>query len=372
MMKSNNVLGIVMPNINDEVLTELTHNRTFGSVPFGGKYRMIDFQLSNMVNSGINRVGVITTRNFSSLMDHLGSGKAWDLSKRRGGLTMLPPFIQGNSSFNSIIESIHSVNKFIEQSSEEYVLVTECDCVYNVDYQKMIAEHIEKGADVTVMYKIGEVPENMQKPMILKLDTDSRINEIKICDKHNGKQTYAVGSLLIKKKMLLEYVEECISRNTLDYKRHILQANIDRLKIYGFELTGFSAVISNKNEYFKANMALMNVDIREELFTSTRPIYTKVRDDMPSKYGLGSSVKNSLIAQGCVIEGTVENCVVSKGVHIGKGAKVSNCVIMQDTKIGVNAVIDYVICDKDVVIQDNRSLIGYSTYPIYVEKLSVI
>ncbi len=371
-MRSNNVLGIVLPNINDEAITELTSHRTFGSVPFGGKYRMIDFQLSNMVNSGINKVGVITTNNFHSLMDHVGSGKAWDLSKRRGGITILPPYIQGNSRYNSIIENIYAVSNFIRQSSEEYILLSECNFVCNVDYSKMLSEHIKNKADVTVMYKTGFIPENRQEPLVYKFDTDNRINEIRIMNKRDGEYNYSVGSMLVKKSALLKVVEDCVSQNKLDYKKHILQDNVDKMKIYGFKVDGYSAVISNKNEYFKANMDLMDMQVRDNLFNLERPIYTKVRDDMPSKYGLGSSVKNSLIAQGCVIEGTVENCVLSKGVHIGKGAVVSNCVIMQDTKIGANAKIEYVICDKDVVIKNDRSLIGYETYPIYVEKYSEI
>ena len=371
-MRSNNVLGIILPNINDHAITELTSHRTFGSVPIGGKYRMIDFQLSNMVNAGINKVGVITTKNFHSLMDHVGSGKAWDLSKRRGGLTMLPPFIQDINSYNSVIQNIHAVRNYIIQSAEEYVLLSECNFLCNVDYSKMIAEHIKNKADVTVMYKKGKLPENAENPLVYKFDTDNRINEIRIMNNYNEECNFSVGSMLVKKQMLLELVEDCISKNKLDYKRHILQDNVDKMKIYGFKVDGYSTVISTKNEYYKANMDLMDINIREDLFNNERPIYTKVRDDMPSKYGLLSNVKNSLISQGCVIEGTVENCVLSKGVHIGKGAKVSNCVIMQDTKIGANADIEYVICDKDVVIKDNRSLIGYDTYPIYVKKYSEI
>lgn len=371
-MRGNSVLGIVMPNIYDELMPEITNRRTMGSVPFGGKYRIIDFQLSNMVNSGINKVGVITTNNFASLMDHLGSGKSWDLSKRRGGLTMLPPFVQGSSKSGSVIENIYAVNGFIQNSSQEYVLLTECDCVYNVDYQKMIYQHIKSGADITIMYKNGEIPEHRQQPMVFELGTDNRIEEIRITKHYSGKCNFAIGCILLSRKLLLELVDDYVSRNLLDYKRHILQDNVHRFKIYGYELEGYSALISNMNEYFKANMALMNPEIRSELFNSSRPIYTKVRDDMPSKYGLGSSVKNSLIAQGCIIEGEVENCVISKGVNIGKGAKVSNCVIMQDTKIGKNAKLDYVVCDKDVIIKDGRALMGYDSYPIYVAKQSVI
>lgn len=374
-MRGNNVLGLIFPNIYDELIPELTARRTMGSVPFGGKYRLIDFQLSNMVNSGINNVGVITTNNFASLMDHVGSGKAWDLSKRRGGLTILPPFSQGNSKFNTPIENIYGVRGFINNSSEEYVLLSECNCVYNMDYHKMLTFHISSGADITMMYRNGKIPAQAETPMILSLGTDSRIEEMLIRPKtleDDGTCNYAVGCVLMKRDLLLELVTDCISRNKLDYKRHMLQDNVRNYKFYGYEFCDYSAIICSMDDYFKANMSLMQPEIRAQLFNGSRPIYTKVRDDMPSKYGLGSSVENSLIAQGCVIEGEVSNCVISKGVYIGKGAKVSNCVIMQDTKIGKNASLNYVICDKDVVVKDGRALMGYSSYPIYIAKASVV
>lgn len=371
-MRGNNVLGLVFPNIHEELIPELTARRTMGSVPFGGKYRLIDFVLSNMVNSGINKVGLITTNNFASLMDHVGSGKAWDLSKRRGGLTVLPPFSQGNSKFSTPVESIYGVRGFINNSSEEYVLLSECDCVFNVDYQKMISSHIKSGADITIMYKNGEAPKNREKAMVLELGTDNRVEEFLIKPRPDGDCNYALGSILLKRDLLMELVTDCISRNALDYKRHLLQDNFKNYKFYGYELTGYSAVITSMDDYFAANMALMEPKVRAELFNGSRPIYTKVRDDMPSKYGLGSSVKNSLIAQGCIIDGEVENCVISKGVHIGKGAKVSNCVIMQDTQIGEHANLNYVVCDKDVVIKDERALMGYQSYPIYIAKTSVV
>ncbi len=371
-MRSNNVLGIVLPNVNDNQLSDLTSSRTLGSVPFGGKYRMIDFQLSNMVNSGINKVGVITTRNFSSLMDHIGSGKAWDLAKRRGGITILPPYIQGNGNMNSIIESIAGVDNFIKHSKEEYVLLAECDCIYNTDYSKMLSYHISTGADITVLYKNGLVSENKKASMILNLDDNKRITSVLVKKSFDGEKPFALGALIIKRELLLELVEDAISKNELDYRRNIFQNNIDKLSIYAYELKGYSALITSRNEYFNANMDLMKPEIRKELFNSYHPIYTKVRDDMPSIYGLGSSVKNSLISQGCVINGEVSNSVISKGVRIGKGAKVTNCVIMQDTIIGEYVTLEHVICDKDVVVQDGHDLMGYKTYPIYIEKRSVV
>ncbi|HHZ06082.1 MAG TPA: glucose-1-phosphate adenylyltransferase subunit GlgD [Clostridiales bacterium] len=371
-MKGNNVLGVIFANSHDDRASELTDKRTMSSVPFGGKYRLIDFTLSNMVNSGINSVGVIVRKNFFSLMDHVASGKAWDLSRKRGGLKILPPFIQGDNSNNTPIECLYSVRAFLEDCKEDYMLLCECDCVANIDYSQMLEQHIKNEADVTMMYVSATIPEARKEPMVLKLGTDNRIEELLISPQVEGSCNLACSSVLISRQLLLDLVKDSVSKNMLNYKRCIFQNNIKNYKFYGYEYTGYNALITSMNSYFSANMALMNPAVRKELFNADRPIYTKVRDDMPSRYGLGSSVKNSLIAQGCLIEGHVENCVISKGVHIGKGTTVSNCVIMQDTKIGKNANLSYVICDKDVVIKDDRSLCGFESYPIYIQKQSVV
>lgn len=369
-MRSNNILGLIFTNTNEEKILELTSRRTMGSVPFGGKYRMIDFPLSNMANAGINNVGVITSKNFMSLMDHVGSGNAWDLSKRRSGLTVLPPY--GGNAFTNLIETIFSVHGYIENSDEEYVLIAHCDSVTNFDYTKMYSNHIKTGADISLAYKRMECPPSKDFATVLDLDDNKQVKEIFVQPDTKGECNLFTGSMLIKKELLMRLVNECISSNNLDYKRYILQANVSKLKIVGYENKGFCRIIGSINDYFNANMDLFDSNIRRELFNAQRPIYTKVRDDMPSKYGLGSSVKNSLVAQGCVIDGSVNNCIISKGVYIGKGAKVSNCIIMQDSIVGDNTNLNYLIIDKDVKINNGRSLMGFESYPIYITKQSVV
>lgn len=372
-MKGNNVLGLVFANMHDGCVSELTDKRTMASVPFGGKYRLIDFTLSNMVNSGLNGVGVIVKENFFSLMDHVSSGKAWDLSRKRGGLKMLPPFVQGNYSNDTLIENLYSVRGFIDSCREEYVLLSSCNCVTNVDFTELFDQHSRTDADFTLMYVSSELPtDNCTEPIVLELDTDNRITEVLLAPDISGKCNMVCGAILTKRELLLELVSDCISKNKLNYKRHVIQSNLEKYKFYGYEHKGYYSIISSMNTYFSSNMGLMNPEVRKDLFRIDRPIYTKVRDDMPSRYGLGANVKNSLISQGCLIEGNVENCVISKGVHIGRGTTVSNCVIMQDTKIGKNANLNYVICDKDVVIKDERVLCGYDSYPIYIQKQSKI
>lgn len=372
-MRGNNVMGLIFANLHGQLISELTDKRTMGSVPFGGRYRLIDFPLSNMVNSGINKVGVVTKSDYQSLMDHLGSGKAWDLSRRRDGLFFLPPF--GSDAFDAYrnrISTLNSIKGFLLNSKEEYVLISDCDSICNIDYQSVLESHIKNDADITLVYTRGKIPENQDEPTVLSLDSTGRVKDVLINPSIEGTCSFYMNKILMKRELLISLVTECTSKNLTNFKRDIIQGQFNKLKIFGYEYDGYLAVIDSMSSYFKANMDLMNIEVRNDLFNSARPIYTKVRDDMPTKYGLGSNVKNALIGNGCVIEGEVENCILFKGVHVGKGAKITNCVIMQDTVIGAGSNLNYVIADKDVVIKDNRSLMGYLSYPVYISKASMV
>lgn len=372
-MRNNDVLGIVFGNIHADRIQALTSHRTMASVPFGGKYRLIDFNLSNMSNSGITNIGIIVNKNFFSLMDHVGSGKSWDLSRKNGGVHLLPPFIQsGEILGDSAVENLYSIRRFLNDATEEYVLLSECGMVANINYEKMIQQHIDKKADFTLMYVNGVESASRKDAITFTTGTDERIEEFMVEPCAKPESSVWAGAILTNRKFLLELVQECINKNHLNYVRSVFQPEVKKYRFYGYKFDGYFSLISSMEEYFKANMDLLVKKNRQELFNSTRPIYTKVRDDMPSRYGLGSSVKNSLIAQGCIIEGEVENSIIAKGVQIGKGTKVSNCIIMQDTKVGVNANLNYVICDKDVVIKDGRALCGYDAFPIYIPSEKVL
>ncbi len=365
-----NLAGIIFANVGEENFPELTSNRTMASVPFGGKYRLVDFPLSNMSNSGINNVALITRKNFHSLLDHVGSGVAWDLSKRRSGLTILSPY--GGHSFGHRIEAIYHLHGYIEQLTEKYILLTTSNYVANVDYQKMYERHRKSGADITLMYKNMPVSKNAHDPLVFNVDENDVITQILINPQTEGECACSVGALIIKKDLLMDLVRNCMSKNTLDFRKHLLQDNLGNLKMMGYNFEGSISLIHSVDEYYTENMKLMDKAVRDEIFNPSYPIYTKVRDDAPSKYGLTSVVKGSLVAQGCKIDGEVENCIISKGVHIGKGAKVKNCIIMQDTKIHSGASINYAIIDKDVIVGENKSLSGTDSYPIYIAKQSNI
>lgn len=371
-MRSNNVLGFIFAASLDDKIPELASSRTTASVPIGGKYRLIDFELSNMSNSGINNVGIVAKNNFQSLMDHVGSGSAYDLSKRRSNLSILPPY--GGKTFSNHVETIYNMHGYIEHCREEYVLISQSNVVTNIDYNEVFDFHSKNNADITLIYKNGAIPNGYDRPMTVDTDESGRVKQFFVkpeIGEETVKHNHAYGSVLIKKDLLMQEIRKALSVNQLDIKR-LIQDSIDNCRVFAFENKGYCAAISSINDYFSFNMDLMKKSVRDELFNPLRPIYTKVRDDAPSRYGLMCNIKNSIIAQGCVINGEVENCIISKGVYVGEGAKLSNCIIMQDTKIGCNTNLNYVIIDKDVTIKDGRSLMGFDSYPIYIAKKSVV
>jgi glucose-1-phosphate adenylyltransferase len=371
-MRGNNVVGLLFSNVHDERIRELTEKRAMASVPFGGRYRLIDFILSSMVNCGINKVGVITKSNYQSLMDHLGSGKAWDLSRKREGLYMLPPFGEQSSISNSRIDALSSSSRFLTSSKEDYVLLSNCDMVCNIDFKQVISFHLKKQADITVVYRFGKIPDKMSNTGVFEIDPDGRVRDMLIDPKVEGECNYGLNIILIRRELLIKLVADCVSRNLYDLERDLLQRNIGDYQVYAYEFQGFLQTITSANSYFEANMALMLPQVRAQLFNPERPVYTKVRDDMPARYGLGSNVSNSLVADGCQVEGEVENCVLFRGVRVDKGAKLRNCVIMQDSDIGAGTRLSYVITDKNVVIKADRSLMGFQSYPVFISKGSIV
>ena len=371
MMRGNEVIGILFAYVHEERVRELTENRVMASIPYGGRYRLVDFALSNLVNSGVNKVGVITEQNYHSLMDHLGSGKSWNLSRKREGLYLLPPFGADTSRTGGMVASLASIHRFLKNSKEEYVLISNCDTVSNIDYRDVFRFHTEKNADVTVIYRHGTSPDT-DKNVVYTVDPEGFVRDMLIKRGSEANCNYGFGKCILRRKKLMELVDDCMSRNLYDFDRDLIQRNLKDLRVYGYEAAGAAYTITSFRDYFEANMALMDPKVRTQLFPADRPIYTKVRDDMPAKYGLGSSVTNSIVADGCVIDGEVENCVLFRGVKVKKGAKLKNCVIMQDCVIGEGTKLDYVVADKNVEFDMNRTMSGYQSYPVYVGKGSKV
>lgn len=365
-----NVLGLVFANMHDTTLGDMTKNRTMGSVMFGGRYRLIDFPLSNMVNSGISEVGVITKSNYQSLLDHLGSAREWDLARKKGGLYILPPFGNVESTlYRGRIEALYGAMSFIKHSRAKYVILSDCDVVTNIDYKPIVAAHIESGADITAVAHTGVYSsDDIKTSTVFNVDADKNVTSVLINPDISGTCTTSLNVFVMSMDFLIETVNDAMARGNVSFERNILQEKCRELKIKIYEYDNYFSKLNSPESYFKSNMALLEPENARKLFVPKRSIYTKVSDNAPVKYDLDSKVSNSLIADGCIIEGEVENSVLFRGVKVGKGAKVKNCILMQGTAVGDNAELNYLITDKNVSICENHILTSSPQYPMYVGK----
>ena len=373
--------GIIFSNIHDANIPELTRNRTMASVPFGCRYRLIDFTLSNMVNSNINNVSVITHYNYQSLMDHIGSGKDWDLARRSGGIKILPPFItayanNSNSLYSTRLEALKSVYNSISKIPDDYVVLSDCDVICNIDLKDMIKNHIKSGADITIaVKKVALTKEKAKINVILDSDESGRITDVKAgLTNFEGEADINLNIMVMHRQYLQEIVLDAIAHNYDSLTKDILLKNVNRRVYRTYRYEGYFACISSSQDYYASSMELINdSNVRNQLFgVKNRPIYTKVRNSAPTYYSPDAKVKNSLIADGCQIFGEVENSIIFRGTKIGKGTVVKNCILFQDTFTGENVKLNCVIADKNVVIRDNKNLSGDETLPFYLAKGKMI
>lgn len=365
-------VGIIFSNIHDENIPELSRRRTMGSLPYGGRYRLIDFTLSNMVNSGITTVGIITKNNYQSLMDHLGSGKDWDLARKTGGMILLPPFGDFDNAglYKNRLEALKSISEFINRRNEEYVVLCDCDGVYRIDFSEIIDYHEDKQADITLVTHSEELSGKAEYTVV-KVDETSRVVGIDINERGKKKSKFYINIMVLRRSLLQTIISDAVSNGYSDFREDVLRRNIKGMKIYAYDFEGYHATIDSLASYFKHNMELLDKSVRDELF-SARDIYTKVRDSAPSKYGNESVVSNSLVSDGCVVEGKVENSILFRGVKVGKNSVVRNSIVMQDTVIGDNVQLNCVITDKNVVIRDHRILSGCEVQPYFLAKGTMI
>lgn len=371
---NQNVLGLIFASINDSAVIDLTKLRTMGSIPYGGRYRMVDFPLSNMVNSGISEVGVITKSNYGSLLDHLGSGREWDLARKKGGLHLLPPFSQSaGGTYQGRLEALSNIWSFVEHTRAKYVILANSDVITTIDFNDALKQHQDTNADITVIYAKGLYNRDKStNGCILQIDEENTIKEVLTNPMLSGECNISLDMFIMNTDFLKQVVLEAISKNQKSLIRNVLQARKDEFLFKAYEHKSCFYKIDSLEAYYKANLALLDAKTRNSIFNSEAPIYTKVGDNAPVKYGLESNVKNSLVADGCMIEGTVENCVLFRGVKIGRGAIVRNCVLMQGTEIGEGCNIDSIVADKNVTISENRVLTGSADYPLYLGKKAKI
>lgn len=376
------VAGLVFSNIHDRNIPELTQKRTMASVPFGGRYRLVDFTLSNMVNADIYKVGIITHYNYQSLMDHVGTGKDWDLARSSGGIKILPPFITAYDNtttavqpYSSRLEALMGAYNFISRCTEDYIVLSDCDIVCNIDLKDVINRHIDTGADITIVTNnLYLSPEAAKNCTIVDSDESGRItNLIHNPTSMSGFMDLCLNIFVLKREYLESIVMDSLARGYKSFTRDIIARGKDTMKFMKYEYEGYFSAINSLDGYYKSNMDLLRPEVRECIFgEKNRPIYTKIKNSCPTKYIGESKVKNSLIADGCVIEGKVENSILFRGVHVGKNTVIKNSIIMQDSSIGDDVNLNCVIADKNAVIKNGRNLSGHESHPFSLAKGTVI
>ncbi len=370
-------VGLIFTNIHDNSIPELTRVRTIASVPFGGRYKLIDFALSGMVNSGITKVGVITHNNYQSLLDHLGTGKDWDLARRSGGIKILPPYItsfenvQSNKYYTSRLEALMGASNFIKRCNEDYIVMSDCDIICNVDLQKVINAHAETGADITFVTKTYDLSGQTTADKILTIESDenNKITDFIETKTFDGETQVYTNIMVMKRTYLMSIIENSLSHGYNSFVRDIMMKQLGRADFRVYKFDGWFDHITSLESYFECSMRLLEERARNGLFgIKNYPILTKVRNSAPTRYCEGSRVVNSVVADGCIIEGQVENSILFRGVHVGKGAVIKNSVLMQDTYVCEGASLNCVITDKNVIIKDGRNLSGHCSMPFYIGK----
>ncbi len=370
-------VGLIFTNIHDNSIPELTRLRTTASIPFGGRYRLIDFMLSNMVNSDIIKVGILTHNNYQSLLDHLETGKDWDLARRSGGIKLLPPNITAFANTgvgriqSSRLEALIGAVNFLSRCNEEYVVMSDCDIICNIDLQKVIKAHIESGAEITFVTKKSDLTgyTSPQKLPVIEADENGRIIDFTERKTFDGACRVYTNIMVMKRAYLLNTIQDAIAHGYTSFLYDVVIRNMkdSDFRVYDFE--GWYDHIGSMEEYFSSSMKLLGSEAREGLFgVKNHPILTKVRNSAPTRYCDGASVKNSVVADGCIIEGTVENSIIFRGVKVGRGAVVKNSILFQDTYVCDGASLNCVVADKNVTIKDGRILSGHESMPFYIGK----
>ena len=362
-------VGIIFSNIHDDNVPELARIRTLGSIPFGGRYRLIDFPLSNMVNSGIDTVGIITKSNYQSLMDHVGSGKDWDLARKDGGLIILPPYgdVGSGNLYSSRLEALKGITNFLMRADEDYVVMTDCDAVCRIDYNDVLEYHIRNHADMTIVYKVRKPDANEINATSFDI-VDGRIVGLNYNAQNIDKlANFSTHVFVIKRELLVNIVMDSITHDKMHFMSEVIAANVNNMRIMGYEHKGFYAGITSLQAYYESNLAILDKKNRDEIF-GDRSVFTKIRDSAPTKYGNSGIVKNSLIADGCIIEGEVENSIIFRNVKVGRGTLVKNSIVMQNTVLGENCTLNCIITDKNVTVTDRKTLSGSENHPFYIGK----
>ena len=362
------VMGIIFAN--DVAVDALTEKRAMASLPFGSRYRQVDFHLSNLAAAGIHHVGIVSRSNYQSMMNHVGSGEEWGLELEDGGLEFLTPFALGNDDrYRGKLENLHAVLDFLKFAHDEYVVLTDSSIITNLDVADIVKSHIDSGKDITVVVKSGVANGKKVLDLALKME-GQQITDMVVSYPAPEDYLASMDLFVVRRDWLIQKVTEFVAHDKYHMDRDLVlgQWNAGTISINVYRHEGVALYNESTAEYFANSMALLNKDIRDDIFNAHHPIYTKVRDRVPTYYGEDCEIENCLIADGCVLDGEVEDSVLFRDVVVEKGAEVENCVLMNKAFIGEGSELKYVILDKDVTISAGTKLIGTPSAPIIIKR----
>ena len=367
-------MGIIFAN--DGTIGSLTEKRTMASLPFGGRYRQVDFALSNLSAAGVRHIGIITRHNYQSLMNHIGSGEEWGLDLEEGGLEYLTPYAMSRTdNYRGKLETLYSAMAFLEYGDEdEYVIMIDSAVLSNISLQDVLDAHIASGKALTVVTKEGIANGSKQLDLALKLNEDGSIADMAVDYVAGADYLASMDIFVLSKKWLIKQVKEHIAHALYHMDRDLVLglwcADPASINVYQFKCTAMFN--ESVEEYFNNSLALNCKAVRNDLFHYNHPVYTKVRDRVPTYYGEDCEIENCIVADGCMLEGEAENSVLFRQVSLGKDAEVENCIIMNDTVIGEGAELKYVILDKDVVVRPGAKLVGSPKAPIIIKRGEIV
>ena len=350
---------------------ELTHKRTMASLPFGGRYRQVDWALSNLSCAGIHHVGIISRHNYQSLMNHVGDGEEWGLELEEGGLEFLTPYAMSiNHTYRGKLESLNNAMDFLEIGNEEYIIMIDSAILSNIDLIQVLNHHIDSGKDVTVVTKSGIANGEKKLDLALKLNADEEVVDMVVDYAASEDYVASMDIFVLNKKWLLEAIPNLIARDKFHMDRDLVLGGWQRgiVTVNAYQFDGVAMFNESVEEYYANSLSLIDKDIRKDIFHGNHPIFTKVRDRVPTYYGEDCEIENCLIADGCMLEGEVEDSVLFRQVTVAKGAEVENCIVMNDAVIGEGAELKYVILDKNVTVTPGAKLIGTKKNPIIVKR----
>lgn len=364
-------MGLILADNNKISLGELSKPRALAAVPFGGRYRIIDYILSDMVNSGIKSVGILTLNKYKSLMDHLGTGSSWDLDRKNYGLHILPPYVNSEANGMEDAEELAGILDYIRSNRSSYVIISDTNMVLNTTFNDFVEKHEQSGADISVMYNRDGTKYGVPN-YIFDVDRKGYIKDILQNPEKTSSNRSSLGIIVLRRELLIDLIADMIARGERSFGVHAIIKKYESLRVKAYEYKGLVFRINNVQTYFNSSMLLLDNQIRADLFWNGMPIYTKVKDEAPALYFEGSSVSNSILSDGCRITGHVENSMLFRGVTVSKNTKIKNCVIMQDVHISENCELENVILDKNSVIRPGIKLVGHKDYPVVIGKGAIV